>query len=368
MKILLAGRIVLLFFCITSPHTLFASGQSEIHLGLPMTFHPDDNPPSAEKIALGKKLFFDKRLSADGAISCAQCHQPELAFSDGLEKSKGVHGRLGTRNAPSLLNVAFNTSQFWDGRQPSLESQALDPLLNPREHGLADQAAVLKLLRNDVGYVKSFSSAFGVTESEIELRHVAYALANFERTLIAGDSPFDRYYFQGKQNALSEKAQRGLALFTGAAQCATCHRIDQSHALFTDNQFHSLSVGLKRVNKLLPAITTQLVGMREKSASIDHSVLSDENLAELGRFAITLNPADIGKFRTPSLRNVALTAPYMHDGSIKTLPDAVEFEIYYRSAERGYPLIMTPAEKADLVAFLESLTSASNALAAHRSP
>lgn len=351
--------------CIASPAALFASSGNDDRLGLPAVSHPADNPSSMEKIALGKKLFFDARLSGDGSVSCAHCHKPEQAFCDGLVKSKGIHDRIGTRNAPSILNAAFNTSQFWDGRQPSLEAQATDPLLNPREHGLKDEDAVLKLLRSDAEYRKVFSDAFHVSASNIELKHVGKALASFQRTLVAGNSRFDRYYYQGDKSALSESAVRGLALFMGAAQCTSCHTIEKTHALFSDNQFHSLSVGMNRINKLLPAITTQLVRAKEQGDSLDRSVLSDENLAELGRFAVTLKPKDIGKFRTPSLRNVALTAPYIHDGSVATLSDAVEFELYYRSAERGYPLVLTPVEKADLVEFLESLTSAPGTLAIH---
>ncbi|WP_256082018.1 cytochrome-c peroxidase [Massilia sp. YIM B04103] len=320
----------------------------------PLSAASSDNPA---RIALGKTLFYDKRLSGNGQISCASCHQPERAFSDGEALAKGIGGRSGTRNAPSILNAAYNASQFWEGRQPTLEAQALDPFTNAREHGLASEDALLAIVRADPAYLSQFRLAFGATPQSITASQVAQAIASFERTLIAGNSPFDRYYYRGEQAALNAAARRGLALFQGAAKCASCHRIERNSALFSDDDFHSLSVGLQRIAPQLPALTTRLVRLRAQSEKLGDHVLSEEDVAELGRFALTLKPADIGKFRTPSLRNVALTAPYMHDGSVATLEEAVELEIYYRSAEAGYPLILTPAEKQDLVAFLKALNS-----------
>jgi cytochrome c peroxidase len=337
---------------------LLAIADDNARLGLPTIVAPVDNPSSPLKVALGQTLFFDKRLSSDDSISCASCHQPGHAFSDGRKLAQGVAKRAGTRNTPSIINAAFNTSQFWDGRRPSLETQALDPLFNTREHALTDRQILLTRLRQDVKYANAFKAAFDVSPEAIQMEQVGQALASFERTvLIAGDSPFDRYHYGGDKSRLSPSAERGLALFQGSAQCATCHVIGKTSALFTDNAFHSLSVGLQRIEQRLPEITTRLVYLRENGAHLDQTVLRDEDVAELGRFAVTLRPADIGKFRTPSLRNVALTAPYMHDGSVATLNQAVELEIYYRSAEAGRPLILTPAEKLDLVAFLNSLNS-----------
>ncbi len=332
-------------------------------LGLPVL--PAAVAASPTMAALGRTLFFDKRLSADGRISCASCHQPERAFSDGRALAQGIGGRLGTRNTPTLLNAAFNTSQFWDGRRVTLEEQALDPFVQPREHGLSSHRALLDRLRRDGAYLKAFRAAFprdaatnaGANAGAIQIEHVGRALASFERTLSAAGSPFDRYRYQGEESALAPAAKRGLLLFQGRAQCASCHVIGPENAIFTDNQFHGLSVGLSRIAQRLPALTTGLVQMRGQGKPLDQAVLSDEDVAELGRFAVTLQPADIGKFRTPSLRNVALTAPYMHDGSIATLEEAVELEIYYRSAESGHPLILTPLEKADLLEFLRALDS-----------
>ena len=253
----------------------------------------------------------------------------------------------------------FNTSQFWDGRRPSLETQALDPLVNPREQGFSSYEALLVFLKSDPTYVDLFRTAFSLESADIRIEHIAQALASFEQTLVAGDSAFDRYRFGGDTKALSASAQRGLALFEGRARCDSCHTIGKNYALFTDNDFHSVNIGLQRIAPRLAEVTTRLVKARQAGVSLDQTVLSEDDLAELGRFAVTLKPADIGKFRTPTLRNIALTSPYMHDGSIATLPDAIETELYNRGTEFGRPLILTPQEKSDLLEFLNALTSPS---------
>ncbi len=326
-------------------------------LGLPGVVAPADNPPTPARIALGRRLFFDARLSRNGSISCSSCHQPEHAFSDGRALAQGIDKREGSRNAPSLLNVAFNTSQFWDGRRTSLEAQALDPLTNPLEHGFKDTQTLLAIIRADPIYVTEFRAAFPANGISIQAIQVAQAIACFERTLIAGDSPFDRYFFGRDEHALSLSAQRGLTLFQRSAQCSSCHTIGPNEALFTDNAFHSLNVGLQRIAPRLPELTKRVVAARQSGISIDRVILSDRDIAELGRFAVTLSPADIGNFRTPSLRNVELTAPYMHDGSVATLQEAVDRELYYRGNLASRPLILTPDEKSDLVEFLKALTS-----------
>lgn len=324
-------------------------------LGLPPVPIPPSNPQTPAKIALGKRLFHDQRLSADGKVSCATCHKAEHAFTDGLPMAQGIHEQLGTRNTPSLLNVAYQHSLFWDGRRPSLEAQAKEPFFHPREHGLKDAQDLLRRIRSDPQYAVSFKRAFGVSSTAITLDHVTQALAAFERTLLAGDSAFDRYYFAGDQKALSPTAQRGLKLFQGSAQCATCHILGKTSALFTDQQFHSLAIGLKKIEPRIVELTTRVANALP--AERERLVLEDANYAELGRFLVTQNPADIGKFKTPSLRNVALTAPYMHDGSIATVAEAVDFEVYYRGLAQNRPLILTPQEKLDLIDFLKSLTS-----------
>jgi cytochrome c peroxidase len=334
-----------------------AQGANNPGRGLPPVVAPTDNPQTPARIALGRRLFFDPRLSRNGSISCSSCHQPEHAFSDGRSLAQGIDKREGTRNTPSLLNVAFNISQFWDGRRTLLEAQALDPLTNPLEHGLKDTQALLAIIRANPSYVTEFRAAFPANRISIQASQVAQAIACFERTLIAGDSPFDRYFFGRDERALSPSAQRGLTLFQHSAHCSSCHTIGLTEALFADNAFHSLSIGLQRIAPRLPELTKRVVAARQSGISIDRVILSDRDIAELGRFAVTLNPADIGNFRTPSLRNVELTAPYMHDGSVATLQEAVDRELYYRGNLIGRPLILTPGEKSDLVEFLKALTS-----------
>lgn len=324
-------------------------------LGLPSIPVNAVNPQSPEKIALGRMLFEDKQLSADSTVSCATCHKPDAAFADGRALARGFNGQTGTRNTPSLLNVAFFSSLFWDGRRPSLEAQALDPFVNPREHGLPDRDALIGKIRDRADYRAAFQAAFGIVPDQIAPKHVAAAIAVFERTLFAGDSAFDRYEYGGEQTALTPAARRGLELFRGRAQCVHCHTIGKDSALFTDDHFHSLGVGFKKIAPQLGSIALEVA--RLGVGRLDHAVLSRPEVSELGRFVVTLQPPDIGRFKTPSLRNVALTAPYMHDGSIATLAEAVDREVYYRGIEANRPLILTPAERRDLVAFLESLTS-----------
>jgi len=354
--VLLAVLICAACACSRSLH---AQESSSSALGLPPLIAPADNPQAPARIALGRRLFFDKRLSLDGSISCSSCHRPEHAFSDGRALAQGIGKREATRNAPSLFNVAFNTSEFWDGREPTLEAQALDPFKNPIEHGLKDDDALLDIIRADADYVADFHAAFPGSNGAIQKVQVARAIASFERTLISGDSAFDRYFFGGDARALSPSAQRGLSLFRGAALCERCHVIGQHSALFTDNAFHSVSIGLQRIAPRLPELTRRLVEARQRGTTIDQAILSDRDMAELGHFVVTLNPSDIGTFRTPSLRNVGLTAPYMHDGSVPTLEDAVARELYFRGSRAGHPLILTPGERADLVEFLKALTSPS---------
>jgi cytochrome c peroxidase len=320
---------------------------------------------NAEVTSLGHRLFTDPRLSATGQVSCASCHQSAKQFSDGLPLAVGVHGRKGTRNTPSLLDVGQQRTLFWDGRRESLEAQALDPLLNPAEHGLPDEATLLQRLRADRSYQRAFQVAFGSGTQQrarqpaaevVTAANVATALAAFQRTLVSGPTPFDRYQ-AGDVAALEPTARRGWVLFSTTAQCIRCHSAEGTRPLFTDHGFHSLAVGLHRIERKLPELTQKLVQLHQDGRAFDHAVLTDADMAELGRFAVTLNPADIAKFKTPGLRNVALTAPYMHDGSVATLEEAVDLELYYRGAQDGRPLILTPAERADLVAFLRALNS-----------
>lgn len=344
------------------------SATEQNRLGLPLLPIPADNPQSPAKIALGKKLFFDKRLSADGNVSCATCHDPNQAFTDGLPVAAGINKQKGTRNTPTLINAAFATTQFWDGRRASLEEQAHDPFINAVEHGLSNHPSVVDILKRDPDYAQQFKNVFAVRSEAISIHHVAQALASFERTLIAGDSAFDRYEYGTDKNALSSAAQRGLDIFRKQAGCAACHTIEKSHALFTDHKFHSAGVGMQRIQARLAEITTRALKAkgervtelqpsgRTVTRSVDETVLTDAEISELGRFNVTSQPADIGRFKTPTLRNIALTAPYMHDGSLKTLEEVVEVELYARGNTAHRPLILTPTEKQDLIEFMKSLT------------
>lgn len=352
LSILLAAAIFIIATCIPS---YAENDRSSLTLGLPQPGKAKPDSQHDVTVSLGRKLFFDKRLSGDGTISCSSCHQPEKAFSDGRALTEGIHGRQSTRNAPSLLNAIFNSSQFWDGRRQLLEDQALDPIINPNEHGLPGYPELLGIVRGDQEYKDLFSAAFGVREQQIHKKHVAKAIAEFERTLLSGNSRFDQYTYGRHRSALSPQEINGLELFKGRAGCGECHVIGTTSALLTDNAFHSRNIGFQKIGPRLGTLTKRLVEARSSATALDDTILGQEDLAELGRFAVTLDPKDIGKFRTPSLRNVALTAPYMHDGSVPTLAAAIEFESYRHGSASERPLILAPQEKQDILAFLKSL-------------
>lgn len=334
------------------------SAQAVENLGLPPLPVPMDNPQSAEKIALGRRLLNDRRFSGDGTISCASCHLPDKAFTDGLPVARGIAGQTGTRNAPTVVNAAFYTSLFLDGRAPSLEKQALGPFVNPIEHSLKNHQQIVDIVSQDAGYRKQFRNVFGIPGKAITIDHVVKAIASFERTLIAGDSPFDRYYFGRDRSALSDSAARGLRIFRRKGNCSNCHEISWNNALFTDNQFYNIGTGFQR---LQPVLDEFLQAVRDGRDPGEFELTAWQR-SELGRFNVTRVIADIGKFRTPTLRNIARTGPYMHDGSIETLEEVVEY--YDQGGEKNrfldaaiFPLHLTDQEKQDLVAFLRSLTS-----------
>jgi cytochrome c peroxidase len=301
-------------------------------LGLPQVPIPADNPPTRETIALGRKLFYDPRLSKNNTLSCASCHNPYMAFSDGRSISLGFGGALGVRNAPTILNAAYSPLQFWDGRASSLEAQSAFPLANPVEMDQPHDVSVSKI-RKDPVYQAEFAQAFGPGRITLDL--IQKSLASFERTLLSGNSPFDQYQYGGNKQALSPSAIRGLEIFRDPKRgnCAVCHTIEDHYALFTNGTFHNIGVG----------------------------VSGDGRITDLGRFDQTKVQAETGKFKTPGLRNVALTAPYMHDGSLKTLKAVVDF---YAGGGNSNPYLdrdikplhLSAQDRADLVAFLESLT------------
>jgi cytochrome c peroxidase len=301
-------------------------------LGLPPVPLPGDNPPTAETVALGRRLYYDPSLSVDNTVACATCHNPKFGFTDGQQFSEGVKKQKGGRNAPTVINAAYYTLQFWDGRAPSLEKQAEGPVQNPVEMAHTLQGVEKKLMAAP-SYVAEFEEAFGPGRITYEM--VEKAIASFERTVLSGNSPFDRYFYGGDKRALSESARRGLGVFRDPKKgnCAACHTIGETHALFTDNKFHNIGVGVKNMQVTDP-----------------------------GRDAVTKNEADRGAFKTPTLRNIAKTGPYMHDGSLRTLKDVVDF---YVGGGNSNPHLdkeiraldfLTGQERKDSVAFLESLT------------
>ena len=301
-------------------------------LGLPPAPIPEGNPPTEAAIALGRRLFYEPKLSSDETVSCASCHRPEAWFADGLAVARGVGGQLGPRNTPSAVNAAYNGVQFWDGRAESLEAQAGGPIANPKEMNLPHEACVARL-EADPGYREAFAKVYG--PGPVTMTKIVQAIASFERTLLSGNSPFDRYRYGGEKTALSPSAIRGLSIFTDKARgnCSTCHTIGESYALFTDGRFHNLGTGMD----------------------------ANGELRDLGRFEQTRAEADRGAFRTPSLRNVARTAPYMHDGRLKTLKDVIDFYIGGGSSNPQLdpeirPLTLSAQDREDLLAFLESLT------------
>ncbi len=353
MKHIIAFSAILLFSQI---------GLTEGKLGLPRLQVPLSNSQSQEKIVLGNLLFNDTRFSADNTVSCASCHKPEKAFTDGLSVAKGVHQLEGTRNTPTIVNSAFYTSLFHDGRRFSLEAQALDPFVNPIEHGLKDHRPILDIIQQDLIYQDRFKDAFDVDAAEINISHVVNAIASYERTLIGGNSPFDRYFFGGEKNALSNAEIRGLNLFRRKGNCANCHEISWNNALFTDNRFYNIGIGFAHLNSVLNKLLQTLQNAENKAVSNGAVVLTNVQRSELGRYQVTGIPSDIGKFRTPTIRNIAVTGPYMHDGSLKTLEEVVEY--YNIGGNKNpyldpaiFPLNLTSQEKFDLMAFLKTLTS-----------
>jgi cytochrome c peroxidase len=361
---------------------LGAAGQSragEPPLGLPPVPIPADNPQSPAKIALGEKLFNDKRFSSTSMVSCSTCHAAEKAFTDGpLSVSEGLQGLTGTRNAPTVVNAAYLTTQFWDGRSPSLEDQALHPFLNPVEMGLPDHSPILAIVRSDDDYAKAFKDVFDVTGEKITMTEVTKAIASFERTQIAGNSPFDRWYFT-EAATLNEAQLRGFGLFVNEGRCVSCHRVEQTQALFTDNRFHNIGVGINNIQKEVPEIAGAFLAAEATLAEVDVQVLSDVRTSEIGRFAVTRGFDDLGSFKTPTLRNIALTAPYMHDGSLATLREVVEHYNNGGVTKPGdpvndflsggiRPLNLTEQQIDDLVAFMEALTSPEIAALVPKSP
>lgn len=292
---------------------------------LPPVIIPIDNPQSILKILLGKQLYFDTRLSKDNTISCATCHDPAMGWSDAGPTSKGINNQLGGRRSPPVVNAAYNPLQFWDGRAESLEEQSKGPIQNPIEMGNTHEV-MIKSVEHIPGYVEEFNQVFGKIPLTVDL--VAKAIASFERTVVTTDSRFDRFV-KGDQNSLTCIEKKGMEIFNGKGHCTSCHWGPN----FSDGRFHNLGVTPK----------------------------DPKNIDE-GRYVITKNPKDKGAFKTPTVRDASLRAPYLHDGSEKTLESLVDF--YDRGCGDDpnldpliVPLGLSNAEKESLVAFMKALVS-----------
>ncbi|MHB1034871.1 MAG: cytochrome-c peroxidase [Pirellulales bacterium] len=309
----------------------------QVPLGLPPLKIPADNPMSPEKIELGKLLYFDKRMSADGTLSCATCHDPTKAWAEHEPTSTGIHKQVGQRNSPTIINAAYATSQFWDGRAKSLEEQALGPVENPIEMGHSMEAVVAELAKVPA-YQDRFKKVFG---TGVTKETFGQAIAAFERTILSGDSPFDRFD-HGDPTALTAAQKRGLDLFEGKARCTLCHK----PPIFSAFGFFNAGVG------------------------------ADQPKPDVGRMKVTGDEADWGKFRVPALREVANTAPYFHDGSAKKLEEAVDLMagggLDNKNLSGMFNGIraakLTPADKADLVDFLKALSGAYPVIAPPKLP
>lgn len=338
-------------------------------LGLPEPVYPADNPQTPEKIALGEMLFNDLRFSETGEVSCATCHDAQKAFTDSpLMVSEGIRGLTGTRNAPTIINAIYFDTMFWDGRSPSIEDQALHPFVNPVEMALKNHDPILEICRTDPKYVSQFKAVFNKSGDEITMTEVTQAIAAFERTIVSGNSPFDRWFYGKEEDALTPAQKRGYDLFINQGRCVSCHLIEQTTALFTDNRFHNIGVGINNIQKDVPKLAGEFIKAEYTMSEVDEKVLGDKRTSELGRFVVTTGFDDLGSFKTPTLRNVAATAPYMHDGSVPTLEDVV---IHYNNGgvtvegepvndflSGGIrPLNLTEDQIDDLVAFMEALTS-----------
>lgn len=330
-------------------------------LGLPKLPEPKDNPLTTAKIELGRKLFYDRRLSLNNTFSCAICHIPEQGFANNeMATAVGIEGRSVRRNAPSLYNVGYAQLLFHDGRENSLEQQAWAPLLAHNEMANPSIGYVIDKLKVSPDYRGLFEKAFNRGPT---METIGQALASYQRTLNSADSPFDRWYLGKQKNALSEPAQRGFAIFTGKAACSTCHSIGEKSALFTDQKRHNTGIGYAEAMQKTPGKQKVQVapGVFVDVDSENLKGLNSEKPNDLGYYEISQNPADRWAYKTPTLRNVALSAPYMHNGSLATLEDVVRFYNQGGVANENLspllkPLALTDGEITDLVSFLQALT------------
>lgn len=318
---------------------------------------PDDNQLTPERVELGRKLYFDLRLSRDGTVSCATCHDVTRGFTDQRPTSEGIGGQIGKRNAPTTMNASLLQTQFWDGRSPTVDHQATQPILNPVEMGMPDEATAMKAIRDVPEYQEAFKKAYG---REMNYADIGRAIGAFERTLVFLDSPFRRF-LAGDKSAISAEAKAGWELFNEKGRCVTCHPMNPSNPLGTDNRFHNVGVSARHQD--FEGLAKKAVKLLREDASeqrLDELAVGTD-LSELGRFMVTKNRTDMGSFRTPMILNVGITGPYMHDGSLTTLWDVMDH--YNKGGEANpfldggiEPLALTEEEIDQLVAFLFTLT------------
>jgi cytochrome c peroxidase len=316
---------------------------------------------TSARVALGQKLFFEPRLSGDGTVACVTCHDPDRAFTDGRPVSVGIRGRVGQRNAPTVLNALYSKHQFWDGRVDTLEEQAALPITNPFEMGSSSISEAVSRIASDKNYQTQFMQAFGRSVNEQDMLS---AIAAYERTLASFDSPFD-HFIAGEANAITVSAKRGWELFNTKARCHLCHALtenQQDTTLFIDNDFHNIGIGILRHRVAPLAQRAERELAQGELAAIDTTAITSE-MSVLGRFLVTRKQSDIASFKTPGLRNVVVTTPYFHDGSMQTLWDVMD---HYNKGDGiadpwldkdMQPLGLSESEIDDVVAFLASLTS-----------
>ena len=323
---------------------------------------PPDNQQTPEKISLGQRLFFERRLSVDGTVSCSTCHDPQLAFTDRKPLSVGIKGRVGQRNAPTILNALYNKTQFWDGRVNTLEEQAANPIVNAFEMGDPNLDAAVAQIASVEEYQQAFQRVFGRAANGPDLLR---AIASYERTQLSFDSPFD-HFMAGENNAIDASAKRGWELFNTQARCNKCHALTDTQrdvTVFTDNDFHNIGIGIIRHNVVGLARQAEQLIKSGDTAAIDRAAIQTD-MSALGRFLITKKQKDTASFKTPDIRNVLVTGPYFHDGSQATLWDVIDHYNKGDGLQNPYldediqPLALTETDIDDLVAFMVSVTSA----------
>jgi cytochrome c peroxidase len=339
--------------------------KSQPQLGQPVQLTrdvvPSDNPQTPEKIALGQKLFFDQRLSADGTVACSTCHDPRRAFTDGQTTSVGIGGRVGQRNAPTILNALYNAAQFWDGRAATLEQQASMPIVNPIEMGRPTVDAAVAAIASEAEYRDAFQRVFRRAPDATDLLS---AIASYERTQIEYGTPFD-HYIAGDSEAIGDDAKRGWQIFNTRGRCNKCHARTDAEldpTRFTDDDFHNIGIGIVRHDVVALARKAEELVASGDPTAVDRAAIQTD-MSALGRFLITKKEADKASFKTPDLRNVLVTAPYFHDGSQQTLWDVVDH--YNKGAGLKdpwldadiQPLALSENDIDDLVAFMASLTT-----------